>query len=89
MRAIVTLSGVENSTNIQGVVHLKQETPAGGLTLRGTVRGLTPGKHGQYLILSNDFHRYSATSFDYMTKYLHIFKFQKHVLFCQTKLIRC
>ena len=51
MRAIVTLTGVENSTGIQGVVHLKQETPAGGLTLRGTIRGLTPGKHGQYLII--------------------------------------
>lgn len=52
MRAVVTLSGVANgnaSETIQGVVHFKQETPAGGLTLRGVVSGLTPGKHGQYL----------------------------------------
>ncbi|XP_057379708.1 uncharacterized protein LOC130702053 [Daphnia carinata] len=35
-----------NSGAVQGVVVLTQEAPAKGVTLRGNVRGLTPGKHG-------------------------------------------
>nr|AZM68720.1 Cu/Zn-superoxide dismutase [Daphnia tibetana] len=35
-----------NSGAVQGVVVLTQEAEAKGVTLRGNVRGLTPGKHG-------------------------------------------
>lgn len=35
-----------NSGAVQGVVILTQEAAAKGVTLKGSVRGLTPGKHG-------------------------------------------
>lgn len=49
MRAVVNLipSGHEGKQRVEGIIYLKQETPEGGLTLKGNISGLNPGqKHG-------------------------------------------